>query len=290
MSQNNPNTNVDTGAGNAPQEPKTGEDYAAYAEQLLDGVSDYKATEQTSRGNTIRKQQASSFTEQVNKLLKEATDAETGKLVFPDGISDELKYAVTAEKKFRDTQSGFTKSQMTLKEIEAENEALREQLAKNSATRLEIPAEKAAELEDLMLSDPQAWRLEMNRLETEHTTQVQKGLKEQMSEVRQSAGAKAEMERRDSVLASFNEGREVPITPEVLDNDIPPRITKKLADGLLTFEGYLAEADEYLSKGRVVGNPDADTGTSLNSAAGGSNPPGYQAQQEQEIDYTQVLF
>lgn len=290
MSQNNPNTNVDTGA-NASRQPETGAEFAAYAEQLMGGQSEYKAKEEVSRGNTIRAtQQASSYAEQVNALLKEATANDSGKLIFPDGTSEEMKFAVAAEKKFRDTQSGFTKSQMTLKEIEAENEALREQLAKTSKSELEIPAEEADRLDELMQTDPQAWRLEMNKLETAHSAKVQAALKEQMGEVRQTAGVKAEMERRDAVLASFNEGRAVPITAEVLDNEVPPRITKKLADGLVTFEGYLSEVDTYLSKGRVVANEHTDNGTSLSSAAGTGTAPQTIPESEMLLDYSKVTF
>ncbi len=55
-----------------------------------------------------------------------------------------------------------------------------------------------------------------------------------------------ELQRRYDYLDEFNEGREVPITPELLDDDIPPRITNKLAKGEITFEKYLDEVSEYL--------------------------------------------
>ncbi len=57
-----------------------------------------------------------------------------------------------------------------------------------------------------------------------------------------------EIERRYKYLDQFNIGREVPITPEMLDNDIPPMITDKLADGTVTFEEFLDEVSEYLDK------------------------------------------
>ena len=43
---------------------------------------------------------------------------------------------------------------------------------------------------------------------------------------------------------------------EVIENDIPPRITKKLADGKIDFAGFLAECKDYLTKGKVLAQPD----------------------------------
>ena len=59
-----------------------------------------------------------------------------------------------------------------------------------------------------------------------------------------------ELARRYKYLDEFNIGREVPITPEILDEIIPYAITEKLAKGEITFEEYLAEASEYLAKGK----------------------------------------
>ena len=57
-----------------------------------------------------------------------------------------------------------------------------------------------------------------------------------------------ELARRYMYLDKFNIDRDVPITPEILDDDIPVEITAKLADGILTFEEYLDEVSEYLDK------------------------------------------
>lgn len=42
----------------------------------------------------------------------------------------------------------------------------------------------------------------------------------------------------------------------MIENDIPPRITKKLADGKIDFAGFLAECKDYLTKGKVLAQPD----------------------------------
>ena len=57
-----------------------------------------------------------------------------------------------------------------------------------------------------------------------------------------------ELRMRYEYLDEFNIGREVPITPEMLDDVIPYEITEKLAEGEVTFEEYLDEVSQYLDK------------------------------------------
>ncbi len=286
MPQSNPNENEEV------TEPQTAEDYLAYAQSLLGGSTDTKdANARPSTRTTPNGDKSPSYQEQVNALVKEVTVGEDGKFVYPDDTPEHLKYAVATEKKYRDTQGGFTKSQQTLKETETEVTALREQIATMSQSVLEIPKEDAERLEDLMYSDPTAWRREINALESKHSKDVQLKLDEVMGDVRTKAGAQFELDRRVSVLEQFNEGRATPVTVEILDNDIPPRISSKLAKGHLTFEGYLAEVDEYLSKNKVVTNDDAGAGTKLTSGAGSSTPPSEGSQLEQDaLNYSQMTL
>lgn len=277
--------------------PKTSQDYEAMVNGMLKDNAPTVVPQMTKpRGNdsaTATKSDTKEvpYQDKVNALIKEVTvDEATGKLVYPDNTPDHLKYAVAAEKKYRDTQGSYTKNQMSLKEIESENKALREQLAKTSQSALELPKEEAERLEDLMYSDPAAWRREMNDIEAKHSEDVQKGLKQSMSEVRQKAGADFEVNRRLEVLEEFNKGRKVPLTDEVIDNDIPPRLTKKLEDGHLTFEGFLAEVDEYLSKGRVVLNPENDNGSTLSKGAGSTKAPADSVLKQDAIDYASITF
>ena len=220
----------------------------------------------------------------INDAIKEVTVDEDGKLVYPDGMDPMLKAAVAASKSFRDTQSGFTKSQLSLKESESENSFLREQLAKQNQT-LGLTPEKAKELDDLMFTDPKAWRIEMNKLDAQASGQYDT----QIAEVRQKSGAEFELERRINVLKDYNVGRKTEITPDVLDNDIPARITNKLADGNITFEEYLEEASEYLSKGKVVVTETPAKTVDLNKANGSSTAQP-QTKQEGELDYANVVF
>ena len=220
----------------------------------------------------------------INNAVKEVTVDDNGKLVYPDDMDPMLRAAVAATKSFRDTQSGFTKAQMSLKESESENGFLKERLGKESKA-LGLTPEKAKELDNLMYTDPKAWRAELNKLESEASNQYDT----QIAEVRKKTGAEAELERRVNVLGDFNVGRETAITPDTLDNDVPARITNKLADGNITFEEYLVEVAEYLGKGKVVKQVVPTKTTDLNKANGGSAAQP-QTKEEGELDYSDVAF
>ncbi len=265
------------------REPQTAEEYLAYAEGMLSTPQAVQPTKP--------REASVGYTEQVNTLLKEVTVGEDGKFVYPDNTPEHLRHAVATEKKYRDTQSGWSRTQQTLKEAEVERDALRKQIVAGSNTALELSKEDTDRLDDLMYSDPAAWRRELNKLESEHNSQAEQKLNETMGEVRQKAGAQYELDRRIEVLKGFNEGRQMAVTPDILDNDIPPRITKKLADGHLTFEGYLAEVDDYLSKGKVVQNAIVDNGTQLSQSAGSNEAPAVDTQlTEGTLDYSSVVF
>ena len=225
----------------------------------------------------------------INKTAKEVTVGEDGKYIYPDDIDPMLKAAVAATKSYRDNQSGFTKSQQSLKEAEAESEALREKLATYTAKSLELTNEDQTRLNALKTSNPDEWRAELNRLESEAKASIQTELDNVTEEVRQKASGEFELDRRYAYLKEFNVGREIEITPELLDTDIPPRITKKLAEASITFEEYLDEVSEYLSKGKVVSKPGDTTTTNLNQA-NGSSTPGKQTKKDGEIDYTSQTF
>jgi hypothetical protein len=60
-----------------------------------------------------------------------------------------------------------------------------------------------------------------------------------------------ELARRYRYLDEFNIGREIPITTEILNNDIPSRINDRLANSEVIFEEYLDEVSEYLEKEKL---------------------------------------
>ena len=230
--------------------------------------------------------------EVMNRMMKEVKTDDEGKYIYPEDIDPLMKLAMANAKSYRDTQSGFTKSQQSLKEAEAERDALVKQLAEHSQKPLELSTEDQTELDKLYLEDPHAWRAKVNMLEQQSQDAVKEELTKVTDEVKQKAGAEYELERRFAYLEEFNSTRgDNQITTEMLDNDIPPRINKKLAEGSLTFESYMAEVSNYLDAGRVVSKETPPNTTDLNKSNGSQSPNG-QTKQEEEgaISYGNQTF
>lgn len=175
-----------------------------------------------------------------------------------------------SEKRRKDTQAGYTKGQQALKAKEAQIALLTEQLEKN--LRVDIPKEVQEELDNLKFNDPAAWREKLNALEKEKKSETRAKIAELSNEATGAAEQMFELDRRKQVLKEFNESAVIPITDEVIANDIPPRITSKLANNEISFEDFLDEVSAYISKGKVVGNEKTLEQPNLGDMAGGKTP------------------
>lgn len=214
------------------------------------------------------------FADQVNKVVNTMSKDEKGEWVLPNGekLSEELKVAAIAEKRYRDTQASYTKANQKLKAIEAERSALMQKAL--GSIELQLTAEQAEELDDLKFSDPEAWRKKMNKYETAAVEQRKKELDDEIKNISTSSLDEQEKERRKDVLDTFlkeNEGFELNDT--IINNDIPPRIVNKLANGEITFEDFLQECFVYLNTGKTVAQTERPLGQpNLNKVGGGSKP------------------
>ena len=183
--------------------------------------------------------------------------------------------AEKAEKRRRDTQAAYTKSQQELAQLKA-TVAVLERTAKP-----QVDQAKLAELEDLKFSDPDAWRVKVNSLEAE----VQK---QHEAEIATAAKNLSDYEIRQATLEEFKATH-----PgfELSDDDIPPRIAKKLAEGKVSFEEFLEEVHSYLTAPRVVGETAKTLEQPNLSKVGGGNTPSQAAKSEDIIlSYRKEIF
>lgn len=228
----------------------------------------------------------SGIEQQVNDIVSRATVGDDGNLVLPADIkvSAEVLYAAKLEKRRRDTQSALSKTSQQL----AAEETMRKELEKRVAAQVKITMsdDEAQELESLKYDDPEAWRQRMNQLEQKATTSVQ----EELSNISTQASQQAELNRRAQVLHEFNLAAQVAITDEVLANDIPPRIVKKLEDGKVTFEEFLTEAHDYLVTPKKVGSPKLSAQPNLGSAGGSSEASEAAKALHTQTNYQNTIF
>lgn len=180
--------------------------------------------------------------------------------------SSESQQQVDYEKRYKDTQAAYTKSQQELKAVKAQVDVLE----KLTTPQIQIDAETQKELEDLKYSDPDAWRAKMNNLELEARTKHQSTL----STAAQQAAMQAELERRTQVLDEYNRSHPgYEITDEVIQLDVPTRITKKLESGELSFDNFLTEVKDFLYSPKKVGTANKALGQpNLGNIGGGDTP------------------
>lgn len=180
--------------------------------------------------------------------------------------SSESQQQVDYEKRYKDTQAAYTKSQQELKAVKAQVDVLE----KLTTHQIQIDAETQRELDDLKYSDPDAWRTKMNNLELEARTKHQSTL----STAAQQAAMQAELDRRAQVLDEYNRSHPgYEITDEVIQLDVPTRITKKLESGELSFDDYLIEVKDFLYSPKKVGTPNKTLGQpNLGNIGGGDTP------------------
>lgn len=220
-----------------------------------------------------------SYEEQVNEVIGQVTKNDEGKLVFPDGVDEGLKFAATAEIRRRDTFSAWTKDKDTLAVLQAENSKMEEAWAADISSVL--TEDQQQELKELKHTDPDKWRKKLNEYEQAGKTSFE----ERKQKVKESAKKETELERRTRVLDEYNEANpEHPITQEVIDNDLPPRMYKKFTDGEITFDEFIAEAGKFLTTGKVVGGPgDKPTDEPDLSKQGGNERPTQTAVEEDVV-------
>lgn len=225
----------------------------------------------------------------INQLATNVTrDEKTGRYVLPDGLSEEQKVAVVAERRRRDTQSMYTRTTQENKRLKAEKAAL---LDIAGDVKVELTKEQTEELEELKFSDPDAWRKKMNRYEQEAVTKHQQGVQERLKHVSTDKLDKEEIEERKQTLADFNRRHpDFKLDDDVIANDIPPRIVRRLAEGQVDFETFLQECYDYSKTGKVVKQDKVRRQPNLSRVGGGAKPDSNAVTEDAVLSYQKEVF
>lgn len=225
--------------------------------------------------------------EAVTKALKGAKLDDKGKTVYPEGTDEDVIYIANIEKRRRDTQASFVKEQQRANSLETENGKLVEtwesEMSKN------LTQTQRDELEELKNTDAEAWREKLNTYEAANKADV----KVKSKKIKEDSHKESELQRRERVLKEYNEKNpEHQLTDDVIDNDLPPRMAKKLAKGEITFDEFITEANVYLGKGKVVGGGDdeVDGDPDLSDAGGSSTPASDAVDKDATASYDKEVY
>lgn len=225
----------------------------------------------------------STYAEKVNSLVAQAD--EHGAL--PEGVeADEgLQFAVSSELRRRNTQSEFTKGQQSIKTLQAENSALASNWQKDAINK--ISAADKAELEELKVQDPEAWRTKITELERAN----QAAFTEKTSAIKTEASQLTELEQREADLAAFNKANpEFALTDDVLANDVPPRLTNQLKNGDIAFSDFLEKVKKYVDTPKKVQTTEAPNEPNFAGARGGQEPGEDAVKAQNSDDYSKELY
>lgn len=187
------------------------------------------------------------------------------------------------EKRYKDTQAAYTKSQQTLKATSAKLEVL-ETL---TTPKVELDTETQERLDELKYSNPDEWRKEMDKIEAKARAEHQA----KINEAADAAALESELERRDRVLEEFNRANGFEITDENIKYDLPLRITQQLENGEVTFEQFLENAYKYLNTPKRVGDGNEVMGQpDLGSVGGGDSASDYTAAPDSVASYRTEIY
>ena len=227
------------------------------------------------------------FAQEVNTLANKLTKDDKGIWQLPENCesSPEVQFAAALEKRRRDTESALGTSRHHLKTEQGIRQKLEQRVT--DKVQINLSTDQAEILETLRTDDPEEWRKQMNELESEARTQLTSDLSADADSVSQTT----EQDRRDAVLKAFNEEHpDAPLTDDMLEGDIPPRIVQKLAKGEITFEAFLQESHDFVTAGTVIGSETPAKNPGLGKAGGGSEPS-EEAQEKKEVsDYSTTVF
>ena len=232
----------------------------------------------------------SKFTDEVSELVGKMEKGDDGNWALPEELSKDLDepilFAVTAERRYRDTQGAFTKAQQGFKRQEAITVGLEERLLNSEVV---LTKEQKFELADLKKTDPEAWRTKLNEYETAGKVL----LKTELEEIRTKSGNKGEVEVRIEQMTVWSENTGIKLNDEIVDNSLPPSFKKDLEAGKITFEQFLTKAGNFLKSAKVIekaGESTNDDTLDLGRIAGGQEPTNEAQKGDFEETYKDTIF
>jgi len=232
----------------------------------------------------------SELKDKVNELVSQMVKGDDGKWNLPEdvveGLDESTLLAVTSERRYRDTQSAYTKSRQEFKRQEAVAVGLKERLLNSEVV---LTKEQKFELNELKKIDPDAWRVKLNEFETAAKTT----LKTELEEIAEKSANKGELEIRKEQMAAWSKNTGIELTNKIVETELPPRFMKELEEGKITFEQFLDKAGKFLKAEKVIEGADEDVDDNtkdLGKIAGTSEPTKQAQEGDFEETYKETMF
>ena len=234
-------------------------------------------------------QNGSGAKELIDKYINEVD--EKGKLQLPDSLSEVEKELIRQAKRTRDAQSALGKKQLEAARLAAEKAELEKIAREVMPADFKLSEEEIREIEQLKTTDPEAYRIRVNKIEEAAKEAQEKRLKEIAEKAKQEAENKILAENRLQILEEFRASHpDIALTDEILVEEVPPRFMKELNEGKYDYREYLNKVVDYLQQTKVIPTPGNAEGRSLGNLAGGKTPGQEAANNQGKLDYKKLTF
>lgn len=241
---------------------------------------------EVAESSTVSSETTITFADKVNDAVNSMTQKEDGTWELPKGLSEEVQFAANAERRRRDTQSAFDRTRQELTISKSKAEKLEAKLLAN--VQLSLTNEEREELAELKETNPDAWRAKLN----EHEETARTRQREELETIDDETSQLSEIERRESVLKDFlDKNPGLVLNDDVFENDLPPRITGKLARGEISFEDFLEEAKTSIQRTtKIAGSEEEEEEPQLGKAGGGDRVSDAAVTEDDNASYENTIF
>ena len=204
---------------------------------------------------------------------------ETGKVIVPDNSPAYVATALKVEQRRRNSNSEYSKERASREKVEAENKALKEQMAKLVKPK-GLSKEQQDELEELKFSDPDKWFERKVALENANSSETNDIVSKAYETASQEANVMYEQnvnQRRekslDELLQSHNIANpDKPLDMNMLNLNVPPILVNRFHNGEVDAEGFLASVSKYLYASTTVSNESVPSQPNLSNVTGSDAP------------------
>lgn len=223
------------------------------------------------------------FEEKVKEVLADVKKDDLGKVILPENVDEAVAYAVKTELRRKDTQAEYTRARQKVKTLEAEKEKLAKKWEEDY---IKSHGSLTSEMQILKETDPDEYITKS----IENSKLHHKNFEEVKASITKEASKEAELARREIILEEYNaEFPNNPITDEVIQRDLPPRLYMDLESGKIDFATFVAKAGKILNATKVIKTPAAEDTPSFNSVAS-SNTNNSDIVRSHENDYKKMIF
>ena len=201
-----------------------------------------------------------------------------GKLtIVGDDLSPVEVALLETEKRRRGSQSAVTREKLRADRYELELNKVKEEIPK---VQVEEPIIDPA----LKYSDPDEYiRLTLEAKQKDPYAEV-------FDTASQYAQQTVGEQTVQSVLIEHNQTHpDKPLTEEMLNMDLPPRLLNDMSEGKLSPQEFLAKAADILYRPKAVVNPDIPETPNLGDVPGSTTPTGQDSTSD-EVSYESAIF